>query len=124
MNCRLQNIESGPCYSFCQSLCLCVLAAVASPVLVYQCDEGALTIKMSDATVFMESAKISREFGPLTRDNSILYYGETRPGSDDERIVTAEWFRFDETTGELVYLRNQPDDEIFIHSGCVKDGPS
>jgi hypothetical protein len=110
-------------YIFFAGICLVFQETVADQSATLACDEKGLKLFIVGETVTLGYDGELIQFGPLISDRNIRYYSKTRPGSDDERIVTAIWFRLDQSTGELVYLRDPEGGEAeFIHTRCTKSG--
>ena len=119
------NIFSVLNFILIAGVCLVFLEAAADQTPAFACDEKDVELFIEQDTVTLGYDGKFRQFGPLVSDGDVRYYSQTRPGSDDERIVTAIWFRLDKSTGELVYLRDPEVGEAkFIHTRCTKSGAS
>jgi hypothetical protein len=72
------------------------------------------------AMVFqLEGEEAGRTFSPVEIRNNVLLYHKSRPGDDDERIVTARMLRFDTQTLHLIYLENLDGDPLLLESYCT-----
>ena len=80
-----------------------------------------LNIEIDKKQASISSAGFTYKTGILGKKGEVYEYSEQQTSAtQDERITTSTYFRFDEGSGELIFFSVDPE-QILIKAKCSKD---